>query len=69
MTDEKQNFDSSVHFRVTKDFMPRVHKVARSRGMTASNYIRSAVYDALEIDQIRELHDEENLAMPPSQTL
>ena len=69
MSEEKQSFDSHVHFRVTKDFMPRVHKVARSRGMTASNYIRAAVYDALEIDQIRELHGEENLALPPSQTL
>ena len=65
MTDEKQNFDSSVHFRVTKDFMPRVHQVARAKGMTASNFIRSAVIDAMK----RELHGEENLAMPPSQTL
>ena len=40
-------FNANVHFRVPSDFMARVHRVARSRGMTASNFMRSAIIDAL----------------------
>jgi hypothetical protein len=49
MTDKTTTgFNSSIHLRVTNDFMPTVHKVARAKGMTASNFIRSAVIDAMQ---------------------
>ncbi len=41
-------FNSDLHFRVPADFMARVHRVARSRGITASNFMRSAIVDALQ---------------------
>ena len=47
-TDKKLlGFAADVHFRAPGDFMPRVHMAARTRGMTASNFMRAAICDAL----------------------
>ena len=40
-------FPSDVHFRVPEDFMPYRPCVARRRGMTASNFMRSVILDAI----------------------
>lgn len=41
-------FDADVHFRATPEFLARVHAAARRRGMTASNFMRAAISDALD---------------------
>jgi len=41
-------FNSDVHFRVPGDFVSMVHMVARSKGMTASNFMRAAIVDAMQ---------------------
>jgi predicted transcriptional regulator len=39
---------ADVHFRVPGDFVSRVHMIARAKGMTASNFMRSAIVDAMQ---------------------
>ena len=42
------NFTDDVHFRATADFLPRIHLAARTRGMTAASFMRSAIIDAMQ---------------------
>jgi hypothetical protein len=44
----ENRFTADVHFRVPSDFISNVHMVARAKGMTASNFMRSAIVDALQ---------------------
>lgn len=41
-------FNSDVHIRVPGDFVSMVHMVARAKGMTASNFMRNAIIDAMQ---------------------
>jgi hypothetical protein len=43
----QNRYSADVHFRVSSDFMSMVHLVARANGMTASNFMRSAIVDAM----------------------
>ena len=40
-------YDDNVHFRAPSDFMADVHLVARRKGLTASNFMRMAIIDAV----------------------
>lgn len=40
-------YDSHIHFRAESDLMPKVHKLARKKGMTSSSWLRSIIISAL----------------------
>jgi hypothetical protein len=45
---QQVGFSSHMTVRVTDDFMPEVHLVARQKGLTSASFIRMAVIEALE---------------------
>jgi len=45
---EATGFGADIHFRAPGDLMARVHAVARRQGMTASNFMRRAIIEAVE---------------------
>ena len=47
MNNQTAAYNDNVHFRVPSDFMADVHLVARSKGITASNFMRMAIIDAM----------------------
>ena len=47
MNNQTAAYNDNVHFRVPSDFMADVHLVARSKGITASNFMRMAILDAV----------------------
>lgn len=40
-------YNSALHFRTPPDLLPRLHAVARARGLTAAAFARSAVMQAV----------------------
>jgi hypothetical protein len=49
MTRNPENrYTADVHFRAPGDFVSNVHMVARAKGMTASNFMRSAIVDSMQ---------------------
>lgn len=40
-------YSSNLHFRTPSDLLPRLHAVARSRGLTAAAFARMAVMEAV----------------------
>jgi hypothetical protein len=40
-------YDAALHFRTPSDLLPRLHAVARSRGLTAAAFARMAVMEAV----------------------
>lgn len=40
-------FDAHLHIRAAADLLPRLHAVARSRGLTAASFARAAVMQAV----------------------
>lgn len=40
-------FDAHLHIRTAGDLLPRLHAVARSRGLTAASFARAAVMAAV----------------------
>lgn len=47
-TDKTKNgYTAALHFRATPDLLPRLHAVARSRGLTAASFARAAIMEAV----------------------
>lgn len=40
-------YDAHLHIRAAADLLPRLHAVARSRGLTAAAFARMAVMEAV----------------------
>jgi predicted transcriptional regulator len=40
-------YDAALHIRTPSDLLPRLHAVARSRGLTAASFARAAVMEAV----------------------
>jgi hypothetical protein len=40
-------YDAHLHIRAASDLLPRLHAVARSRGLTAASFARQAVMEAV----------------------
>ena len=40
-------YDAHLHIRAAADLLPRLHAVARSRGLTAASFARMAVMEAV----------------------
>lgn len=40
-------YDAHLHIRAASDLLPRLHAVARRRGLTAAAFARMAVMDAV----------------------
>lgn len=40
-------YSAALHFRTPSDLLPRLHAVARSRGLTAASFARMAVMEAV----------------------
>ena len=43
-----RGFNANATLRVPADFLPRVHVVARARGMTAASFMRAAIVEAVK---------------------
>jgi hypothetical protein len=46
-TKSNLGLESDVHFRAPSGMMQKVHMVARAKGMTASNFMRAAIIEAV----------------------
>ena len=40
--------DAHMHFRIPSDLLPRLHAVARSRGLCAAAFARSVLMEAVD---------------------
>lgn len=40
-------YSAALHFRTPSDLLPRLHAVARARGLTAASFARMAVMEAV----------------------
>jgi hypothetical protein len=40
--------DADLHFRIPSDLLPRLHMVARSRGLCAAAFARSVLMEAVD---------------------
>lgn len=45
--------DGHLHIRATSDLMPRLHAVARRKGLTAAAWTRMTILDALDRAEYR----------------
>lgn len=45
--------DANLHVRAPSDLLPRLHAVARSRGLTAAAFARMAVMEAVAAAEYR----------------
>jgi uncharacterized protein (DUF1778 family) len=61
-TTSQNSYSADVHFRVSSDFMSMVHLVARANGMTASNFMRSAIVDAIRRSGVQYATPDRDLA-------
>jgi predicted transcriptional regulator len=52
-TKSNLGLEADVHFRAPSDFISKVHEVARAKGMTASNFMRAAIIEAVNRESIR----------------
>jgi len=48
MENSTSGFSDNVHFRAPADFLPQVHLVARTHGMTAASFMRNAIIEAMQ---------------------
>jgi len=55
-TDEQpaNGYSAALHFRTPSDLLPRLHAVARSRGLTAAAFARMAVMEAVAAAEHRQ---------------
>ena len=44
---KRVNYESHAHFRVPSDFMDRVFNAAERKGITAANFMRMAILEAI----------------------
>ena len=54
-------YEDHAHFRIPADFMPRVHLVARRRGLTAASFMRMAILDALQRSGVSPVGQEQGI--------
>ena len=54
-------FEGHAHFRIPADFMPRVHLVARRKGLTAASFMRMAILDALQLSGVSPVGQKQNV--------
>lgn len=40
-------YDATLNFRVSADLLPRLHAVARSRGLCAASFARTVIMEAV----------------------
>jgi len=40
--------DANLHFRIPSDLLPRLHMVARARGLCAASFARAAIMEAVD---------------------
>jgi hypothetical protein len=46
-------YDANLNFRVPADLLPRLHAVARARGLCAASFARTVIMEAITVAEHR----------------